>query len=130
MMVRLATDFEKLEKAISRLKVVVSLPENHAGRIEASIQCLEFVVELYWKLLKHMLSEKGIIANTPRDALKEAFSAGFINHEEMWISMLKDRNLSSHTYNEDLANEIVGRIPSYLPIISETFEKLKGIVNK
>lgn len=127
MIVKLKTDFEKLEKAITRLKTIVSLPVNHDGRVEASIQCFEFVVELYWKLLKHMLAEKEIIANTPRDCFKESFAAGWIDNEEIWVKMMKDRNLSSHTYNEALANEIVDRMPTYMPVIINTFEKLKGI---
>lgn len=124
---QVAQDFEKLGKAISRLQVVSSWPESHDGRVEASIQCLEFVVELYWKLLKHILANKDVIANTPRDAFKEAFAAGFIDDEDIWVKMLKDRNLSSHTYNEILANEILGRIPTYMPVITKTFERLKGL---
>lgn len=45
--------------------------------------------------------------------------------EDIWVSMIKDRNLSSHTYNEDLAQEIAGRVNSYLPVITATLSKLK-----
>lgn len=130
MMAKSQTDFEKLEKAISQLKKMVALPLNHEGRREAVIQCFEFVVELNWKALKHMLAENDIIANTPRDVFKEAFAVGWIDDEEMWVRMIKDRNLSSHTYNEDLANEILGRIPSYMPMIEKTFETLRRIAQK
>lgn len=61
---------------------------------------------------------------------KEAFAIGWIDNEEMWIRMIKDRNLSSHTYNEDLANEILGRIPTYTLMIEKTFETLKRIAEK
>lgn len=130
MMAKLQTDFEKLEKAMTQLKKMLGLPPDHEGRREAVIQCFEFVVELNWKLLKHMLAEKDVIANTPRDVLKEAFAIGWIDNEEMWVRMIKDRNLSSHTYNEDLANEILGRIPTYTPMIEKTFETLKRIAEK
>lgn len=127
MITKLQTDFDKLEKALARLGVVMSWPDTYDGRVEASIQCLEFVVELFSKLLKHMLAEKDVIANTPRDVFKESFAAGWINDEEIWIRMIKDRNLSSHTYNEDLANEILGRIPTYMPVIEKAFAELKRI---
>ncbi|HEY8189076.1 MAG TPA: HI0074 family nucleotidyltransferase substrate-binding subunit [Micavibrio sp.] len=126
---RFETDFQKLERAVNRLVEVASWPASHDGRIEASIQCFEFVVELYWKLLKHMLREKGLIVNTPMDVFRESFAAGWIDQEDIWIRMLKDRNLSSHTYNESLANEISGRIPSYLPLAKQTLAHLKTIAD-
>jgi nucleotidyltransferase substrate binding protein (TIGR01987 family) len=126
---RLETDFQKLERAVNRLVEVVSWPASHDGRTEASIQCLEFVVELYWKLLKHMLREKELIVNTPMDVFRESFAAGWIDQEDIWIRMLKDRNLSSHTYNEALAQEISGRIPSYLPLVKQTLAHLKTIAD-
>jgi len=130
MNVQLKTDFEKLGRALARLEEVVSWPESHDGRVEAAIQCFEFVIELYWKLLKHMLHFKGTIIATPRDAFRDAFAAGWIDNEQSWVRMLKDRNLSSHTYNEDLAQEILGHIPGYLPLLSQTFAFLKVLAEK
>ncbi len=121
---QIETDLTKLNRAITRLEEVMSWPDSHDGRVEAAIQCLEFVVELYWKLLKHMLYHEGIPAQTPREVFREAFTAGRIGDEDIWLRMLRDRNLSSHTYNEDLAQEILGRIPDYLPVIRTTFEAL------
>lgn len=127
---QLETDFEKLGRAVARLEEVISWPDSHDGRVEAYIQCFEFVIELYWKLLKHMLRHKEMIVSTPRDVFKEAYAAKWLDDETIWISMLKDRNLSSHTYNEDLAQEILARIPKYLPIIRKTFETLKELAEK
>ncbi len=127
MMAQLETDFEKLEKAVLRLKTVIGWSSQHDGRTEAAIQCFEFVVELYWKLLKHMLRTQELLVNTPREVFREAFAAGWIDDEETWVRMLRDRNLSSHTYNEGLAQEILGRIPLYLPVAENTLLKLKDI---
>lgn len=124
---QLETDFAKLHKAMLRLQEVYAWSDDHDGRVEASIQCFEFVVELYWKLLKHMLRLKEIIVSTPRDVFKEAFAAGWLDDEDVWVKMLKDRNLSSHTYNEDLAHEILERMATYLPIIQTTFDKIKRL---
>ncbi len=124
---RLETDLQKLERAIERLNTVMTWPPSHDGRIEAGIQCLEFVVELYWKLLKRMLHIKGITVFTPRDVFREAFAAGWLDDENIWIKMIKDRNMSSHTYNESLANEIHGRLSTYLPVALRTFAKLRDL---
>lgn len=130
MNVQLDTDFAKLGKAVSRLREVASWPPSHDGRVEAAIQCLEFVVELYWKLLKHMLRLKEQVATTPRDVFRAAFAAGWIDDDDLWVRMLKDRNLSSHTYNEALAAEILGRIPGYLPVLQTTYDRLKSLAEK
>jgi nucleotidyltransferase substrate binding protein (TIGR01987 family) len=45
----------------------------------------------------------------------DAFRSHLIDDEESWLSMLRDRNLSVHTYREALAREIYGRLPGYLP---------------
>lgn len=122
---QLKTDFEKLSKAIGRLSQVLSWPATHDGRTEAAIQCFEIVVELYWKTLKHMLSHKDLVVTTPRDVFKESFAAGWIGDEDLWLSMLRDRNLTSHTYNEDLATDMMARVLTYLPIMTSTYDSLK-----
>ncbi|MCZ6902205.1 MAG: HI0074 family nucleotidyltransferase substrate-binding subunit [Rickettsia endosymbiont of Ixodes persulcatus] len=70
--------------------------------IDATIQRFEFTFELAWKFLKEYFVEKGIVLNYPKEVLKEAFTAGII----IWIYMLADRNMTSHTYDEKLADEI------------------------
>jgi nucleotidyltransferase substrate binding protein (TIGR01987 family) len=82
------------------------------------------VIELFWKCYKYILNNKGMVVTTPRDAIASAFQAHWINDEAMWISMLKDRNLSSHTYNEKLANDILGRIPLYMKVLEESYREL------
>ncbi|BDU60159.1 hypothetical protein FLA4_05690 [Candidatus Rickettsia kotlanii] len=39
--------------------------------------------------------------------IKEAFVAGIINDESLWIYMLTDRNMTSYTYDKKLADEII-----------------------
>jgi len=41
---------------------------------------------------------------------REAFKSGLIENGEAWMSMIKSRNLTSHTYNEDTTRAIVHAI--------------------
>jgi nucleotidyltransferase substrate binding protein (TIGR01987 family) len=41
--------------------------------------------------------------NSPRPILREAYSAGLIDNEELWLNMLKDGNSTSHLYDEAVA---------------------------
>lgn len=70
-----------------------------------------------------MLS-KGISVQYPKDVLKEAYAGALINDEQLWISMLNDRNKTSHTYDEDLANQIYERIKTYATIFRKTLDAL------
>jgi nucleotidyltransferase substrate binding protein (TIGR01987 family) len=46
----------------------------------------------------------------------------------IWISLLEDRNSTSHIYNEKLADEIAERImDKYVPAIGELFENLRKL---
>lgn len=45
-----------------------------------------------------------------RDCIKKAYQAGFIVNEKAWIAYLKDRNLSSHIYDEAEAENIYKKI--------------------
>lgn len=48
---------------------------------------------------------------SPRAVLKEAFSMGIIDDEDIWNKILQSRNLTSHIYDEEtaiiIANQIV-----------------------
>lgn len=101
--------------------------QEDRSNIDATIQRFELTIELFWKLLKRILASKGIEVLYPKDVLRQAYAGKLIDNEDAWLNMLRDRNLTSHTYNEDLADEIYGNIRGYYPIIKATFDKLKQL---
>lgn len=118
--------YEKLKKALIALETVASkTPREDRETIDATIQRYEFTFELFWKFLKCILEEKGIDVRSPRDVLEESYQEGFIENENQWIQMLKDRNMISHLYDEKLADDVYSNIKKHLPLMKETFEKLK-----
>ncbi|MHA0110909.1 HI0074 family nucleotidyltransferase substrate-binding subunit, partial [Klebsiella pneumoniae] len=70
------------------------------------IQAFEFTFELFWKVFQSLALEQGLSTASPKEALKAAFKLELISDETAWLDMLKDRNLTVHTYKEMLANEI------------------------
>ncbi|WOG27183.1 HI0074 family nucleotidyltransferase substrate-binding subunit [Endozoicomonas sp. 8E] len=104
---------DALGKALQRFHESLQYEESHPLVIDASIQRFEFSIELSWKTLKACLAQEGITANTPRECMQRAYSAHWFDDEKAWLSMLKDRNLTSHTYKEDLALEIYRRLPGH-----------------
>jgi nucleotidyltransferase substrate binding protein (TIGR01987 family) len=121
------TAFIAVEKALKALKVAVDKPmQEDRLNIDGTIQRFEFSIELFWKLLKRILAAKGVVVQYPRDVLKQAYAGNLIDNETEWLAMLRDRNLSSHTYNEDLALEIYERIKVYYPFLKATLDELKS----
>ena len=93
---------------------------------EGMIQRFEYTFELSWTTMKDYLESQGVQVQFPRDVIKEAFSAGIIHDGEIWMDMLDNRNLMSHTYQEEIFREVVDNVHSkYLPAITRLIDYLK-----
>ena len=72
------------------------------------IQGFEFTHELGWNFLKDYLEMEGIQGLVgSRSTAREAFKRGLVPDGEVWMDMIEKRNLSSHTYNQAVANTLV-----------------------
>lgn len=106
--------FSNYKKALDTLKSAVELAhERDLTDLEKQgiIQVFEYTHELCWKTMKDFITEKGnreVFGS--KDAVRESFNLGLIGDGENWMLMIESRNLSSHTYNNEVANEIVNSI--------------------
>lgn len=119
--------FTTLGRAIERLADVIrhqDLDKNDFMR-DAAIQRFEFVIELFWKVLKKILSYEKVESTTPRDVLNKSFQYELIDDEDRWLKMLDDRNNTSHVYREEDAKRIFIHIQNYLPVFERTYLALK-----
>ena len=114
-----------LGRALDRLREALHEPEGSSLVVDGTIQRFEFVIELYWKTLKRMLAAEGIETSTPREALQEAFQAHWLADETAWLEMLRDRNLTSHVYDEAISIQIVARIRQNFPELERTYKFLQ-----
>ena len=94
------------------------------------IQFFEMTFELGWKVLKDYLESEGYIVKSPRETIKQAFQVGIIENGHVWIDALSNRNLTTHTYDEELANKMTQEIIKiYLPELERMNEKIIYIKN-
>jgi len=96
---------------------------------DSAIQRFEFTVEIFWKTIKVFLKEReGIDCRTPKACIRGFFSAGHINEEDaiLLLEMIDDRNLTSHTYKEEIAEAIFSRLYRYIEKLNEVIFNLKG----
>ena len=91
------------------------------------IQRFEFCFELAWKSLKEYMTEQGVSdLQFPKQVLQEAYAAGLIDDQAIWLEMLRSRNSMSHIYDDELATRIAQRIDAvFLPVLqtlAQTFQ--------
>ncbi|NDE89547.1 MAG: nucleotidyltransferase [Alphaproteobacteria bacterium] len=102
--------FNNYIKALQNLTEAVALSqERPLSKLEQQglIQSFEFTHELAWNVLKDYLEHKGaegLIGS--KDASREAFKNDLIEDGLTWMDMIKSRNLTTHTYNPEVAENI------------------------
>lgn len=75
------------------------------------IQAFEYTHELAWNVLKDYLSEQGHVGLIgSKDSTREAFKRELIDNGDIWMEMIKSRNLTSHTYDQNIADTILADI--------------------
>ncbi|RJX27393.1 MAG: nucleotidyltransferase [Desulfurivibrio sp.] len=99
--------FANFRKALSKLRKFVDKGDLSELEQQGLIKAFEYTFELAWNSLKDFLEYRGqseIFG--ARDAIRKAFALGLVEDGEGWMDMLKNRRLTSHTYNEEVAEAI------------------------
>jgi len=104
--------FANYKNALCRLNDgIIKFDQANDLLRDGLIQRFEFTFELAWKTLEAIFEDEGLTGlNSPKTVLREAFAAGLIEKDELWLAMLNDRNTTAHIYSEQLAIEICSKI--------------------
>lgn len=114
------TRIDEFRRAVSRLREALALADDNPLGVDASIQRFEFCVELAWKSLREiLLRDHGVDVASPKTTFRGAWQVDLIDDETAWLTMLEDRNLSTHTYRQALAMEIFSRLPRHLAALEK-----------
>ncbi|MDT0650733.1 nucleotidyltransferase substrate binding protein [Autumnicola edwardsiae] len=124
--VRWKQRFHNFSKAYKQLKKFVSEKELNEMEEQGLIKAFEYTYELSWKTLQDLLKDKGYVDIIgPRPVIEQSFQDGFLDDGKGWMKMHKSRNLTSHTYNEETAKEIIIDIrSSYIGLFGDLYQKL------
>lgn len=80
------------------------------------------------QLLKY--KEKEGLNEMEKQGLIKAFANGLISDGEVWMLMLESRSKTSHTYNEETAEEITRDVlADFIPLFVEFENKLKTLTS-
>lgn len=114
--------------AVNRLKEALQDYENHPLSTirDGVIQRFEFCTELAWKTTREYLIEQGYTEiNSPKSVMKQAYADHLIEDETSWLELLNDRNITSHLYDEESAQEIFENIKDkYVSLFERLFNHL------
>ena len=121
--------FQNYKKALLIVKNAVDLSkQRELSDLEKQgvIQGFEFTFELAWNVMKDYLEEQGIIGIIgSKNAIRHGFNKGIIEDGEIWIDMVEDRNLASHTYDEETAEKIFCAVKNkYFNLLNKLAEKM------
>jgi len=119
-------------QALTRLELYVAKETLTELEEPGFIQTFEFVSELAWNTIKDFYEDQGISAANGtlgiqggKDAIRLAVQRGLIRDGKAWFRLLKDRNLTSHTYHEELAKNVADNIRNeYVILFRELAETL------
>lgn len=121
--------FSNLKKAFAQLDKAVALPSYSELEQQGLIKGFEIVYELAWNTLKDYLEDQGYTAITgSRDTFRLGIKTGLLSDNPVWMAMVTSRNKSSHTYDEDTADEIAEAIKaSYVHNFRQLIQTLDEI---
>ncbi|PYV13313.1 MAG: hypothetical protein DMG21_21295 [Acidobacteria bacterium] len=117
--------FRSFTESIERFSEILRESKTVANR-DSAIKRFELTFELAWKSAQAWVGDQGVVCRSPRDCFAQMFRLGLIADDPLWLRMIADRNLSVHTYNEKLAEEIYARLKDYLRL----FTALNGSLEK
>lgn len=92
--------FSNFERAYMKLKEAIE--QNDLNELERNglVQRFEFTLELSWKVMKDFLEYKGFsFKPSPKDTLRLAQEAQYIDYAQQLIDGLDIRNELSHDYD-------------------------------
>ena len=113
-------------KALKTLEEIVEEPYSTIVR-DASIKRFEYSFDIFWKFIKDYLRvQEGIECASPKSCFREAFKVGILSEEETVkvLEMTDDRNLSTHTYDEEAIEEIYQQVRDYWKLMDNICERI------
>lgn len=131
-------DWSSLEKAVSALQLTLTVYSKHNQKDEnlnrlmksGVIQHFEFTYELSWKFMKRWLGDalgKSAVDGLSRQGLfRLAAEYKLIDSIEQWMLFHRARNETSHTYDENTAEEVFHTAQAFLPYAESLLERLKS----
>lgn len=123
--------YENFVNALDNLKDIYNYQPPY-GNVEMTglVGLFEVCFEQAWKAMKELLEANGISegkTGSPKMILKAAYQAGMIRDEEVWLDALVSRNNVAHSYNKEVALDIINNTKlRYYEMFNELNETIQN----
>lgn len=118
--------YENFCNAFRNLKDIYDYNEPYTNvEMSGLVALYEICFEQAWKAMKEILEQQGFAeerTGSPKIVLKTAFAAGMIRDEDLWMAALNARNNVAHSYNKEIALDIINQTKDKF---YKMFEELK-----
>ena len=103
--------YENFCAALTNLKDIYLYQEPYDNVTMTGLVALyEICFEQSWKMMKDILEQHGYEAaatGSPKLIIKTAYQSSMILDEDRWMAALQARNNVAHSYNRDVALDII-----------------------
>ncbi len=138
----MSLDITSLEKAVTQLentlgahdsKLMQENPEYKIYMRGAVIQAFEYTYALSLRMIRRYLEMSSDVDGavddmTFSDVIREAHARGIILSDlQNWKMYRKKRGITSHTYDEDKAQDVFSSIPSFLDEVRYVLARLQEL---
>jgi len=132
-MEQLKQKMESAKRALRTLQELLISQNLTIVERDAAIQRFEYTFEALWKTGKAFLREvEGLEIGSPKGVIRAFLQVGLFTEEQtaLALAMVDDRNLTSHTYNEGLAEQISEQLDNYAELMSEWLSGIEEVLEE
>ncbi len=120
-----ALNIERLKRAqqiFEKFRKNLTTEQNIVG----TIQAFEFCYELSWKTIKKIFESEGFTVGTPKNAFRKAALERLIDNLEIWFDFQETRNITSHTYEQEIIDDVVMIFESFSQELDKLIKRLES----
>lgn len=128
-MERLSERMQATRKALAILTEALEYENPSSIVRDAAIQRFEYSFETCWKAGKQYLYDiEGLDVGSPKGVIRSFLEVGIFSEQEtiLGLKMVDDRNLTVHTYNEELAIKIFENLSRYLKFLTTWIDRMNS----
>ena len=132
-MERLKQKMANAKRALKTLQELLGLQSLTIVERDAAIQRFEYTFEAVWKAGKAFLREiEGLEIGSPKGVIRGFLQVGLFTEEQtaLALAMVDDRNLTSHTYNEGLAEQICDQLGNYAELMTDWLSDMGEVLEE
>ena len=125
---RLTQRLQMALRALATLQELTRIASPTLVERDAAIQRFEYSTEACWKAAQSVLSlQFGLALASPKSVIRASVQNALLTEADARLAMdlVDDRNLTSHTYNEELAQAIWSRLPTHLSVLQRWMTALE-----